>query len=86
MVNVLKFVKTLVFQFSTKVLVIRAASHKLLVRIANREDTLSVLFDKAFLLGIYCLKFWNIYRSYNALPRNVGRTLDFSLSICRSSC
>ena len=37
MVNVRKF-GTLLFLFSTKMMVIRATIHKMLVRIANRED------------------------------------------------
>ena len=37
MVNVLKF-QTLLFLFSNKMLVFRAGIHKMLVRIANRED------------------------------------------------
>ena len=36
-VNVLKF-RTLIFLFSNKMLVFRAGMHKILVRIANRED------------------------------------------------
>ena len=36
-VNVLKF-RTLLFLFSNKMLVFRAGMHKMLVRIANRED------------------------------------------------
>ena len=36
-VNALKF-RTLLFLFSNKMLVFRAGSHKLLVRLANRED------------------------------------------------
>ena len=37
MVNVLKF-RTFLFLISNKILVIRAEIHKMLVRIANRED------------------------------------------------
>ena len=37
MVNVLKF-WTFFFLFSNKMMVIRAGIHKLLIRIANRED------------------------------------------------
>ena len=70
-----KILNTLVFQFSTKILFIRAGIHEMLVRIANGEDPLSVLFVNAFLPGNYCMKFWNIYCSYNALPRNIGRAL-----------
>ena len=50
--------------FSKKVWVIRAAIHKLLVRIANREDTSeeivcswSALFVKCFVDGNWSLKF-----------------------------
>ena len=37
-VNVLKFQNTFLFLFSNKILVIRAGIHKMLVRIANREN------------------------------------------------
>ena len=36
--NVLKFQNTFLFLFSTKMLVIRAGLHKMLVRIANTDD------------------------------------------------
>ena len=39
MVNVLKCQNTFLFLFSTKMLVIRAETHKMLVRIAKREDS-----------------------------------------------
>ena len=38
MVNGLKFSITFLFQFSNKILAIRAGIHKMFVRIANRED------------------------------------------------
>ena len=55
-----KILNTFLFLFSTKMLVIRAGIHKMLVRIANREDpdqtasseavwSESVLFGYAFL-------------------------------------
>ena len=48
MINVLKF-RTLLFLFSNKMLVFSAGIHKMLVRIANREDP-----DKSD-LGLCCL-------------------------------
>ena len=48
-VNVLKF-QTLFFLCSDKMLVIRAGYHKMLVRIANREDT-----DRQSDLDLHCL-------------------------------
>ena len=37
MVNVLKFANTFFFLLSDKMFIIRAGTHKMLVRIANRE-------------------------------------------------
>ena len=68
-----KISNIILFLFSDKMLVIRAGIHKMLVRIANREDPDQNQFD----LGQYCLtrpfwqtnectKFKNIYHTHVA--------------------
>ena len=52
-----KISNTFLFLFSNKLLVIKAGIHKMLVRIANREDP-----DQNNLLGLHCLMsrpFWH---------------------------
>ena len=51
MVNVLKIWNTFFFLFLNKMLVIRAEIHKLLVRIANREDPDETAFSEAVWSG-----------------------------------
>ena len=48
-INALKF-QTLLFLFSKKMSIFRAGNHKMLVRIAKREDP-----DQQSDLGLYCL-------------------------------
>ena len=50
-----KISKTLLFLLSTKMLVISAETHKLLVRIANREALIRLLLQKQSDLGLHCL-------------------------------
>ena len=56
-VNVQKFQPLFLFLFSYKMLVIRAGIHKMLVRIANREE---LLLQKQSDLGLHCFctPFW----------------------------
>ena len=60
-VNVLKFRTPFYFLFSVEILVIRAGSHKMLVRIANKEDP----DQKQSNLGLRCL----------SMPRLAGQLL-----------
>ena len=56
MVNVLKFQTLFLFLFSNKMLLFKTGIHKMLVRIANREDPdQTASFQKQSDLGLHCL-------------------------------
>ena len=75
MVNVLKFgTYTFLFLFSNKMLVIRARTGKLLVRIANREE---LLLQKLSDLGLPCLSRLYDYQVVYSSPSSEGYVYKF---------
>ena len=60
MVNVLKFPTLFFFLFSNKMLVIKAGTHKMVVKIVNREDPDQTASSEVCFLGMPCLSrlFW----------------------------
>ena len=62
--KVLKFLNTFLFLFSTNILAIRAGIHKILARIANREDPERLLLHKQKQsdLGLHCLSTVNVLK------------------------
>ena len=63
-----KISNTFIFLFLNKMLVCRAIIHKMLIRVANREDPdrsdLGLFcLSRPFLAGNHCSKFKNIYRT-----------------------
>ena len=55
MVNCSKILNTFLFLLSTKIFVIKARIHKMLVKIANRIDLIRLLLQKQSDLGLLCL-------------------------------